>query len=429
MRSMRKIKQLFHVAAVQTPAPADDAVFEAIKAAYIETRQSKAAQHEPMIWSLAMRSPRTRLAAAAVVAILGAIAILLWQGTGSGVALADVLARMDHIDAYTCEAIITHMGPEDRQMKSTAWISRDYGTKTVTRDTNSGEVSTEAYVLPKERTAIVIEHDKKTYMQFGFDERWADVLQGEIPDPRRMLVRIQTCNYTSLGISTVDGVEAEGFRTTDPNYIEGGTYPVNVSLWVDVKTGLPLRSEEDIEMKDGIIIRRISHDFQWNVPIDPSLFQPFIPDGYANASGGSLQIPAMNEEATIRSLKLCLELGGRYPIALSEPALEPYTTFLPEFKGMTNEQIREYAQDPNHRGQIMQKRMPLMVLLAFHRTLAEQKREPVYYGDTVTPQTPHAVLMRWKLDDGRYRVIFGDLKAETVTSETLALLEKILPKQ
>ncbi len=374
-----------------------------------------------------MANSKAKLAAAVVVTIAAAAAIVFWRGTSAPVALADVLARMDRIDAYTCEAIITLTSPADRRVKSTTWISRGYGTKTVTRDANSGEVASETYVLPEEKTAILIQHDKKAYMRLSFDDQWADEIRREIPDPRQMLVRIQKCDHTSLGLSTVDGVEAEGFRTTDPNYMEDGAARVDVSLWVDVATGLPVRSEEDIELKDGMTLRRVSHDFQWDTPIDPLLFQPLIPDGYADAGGGSIQIPAFNEETAIKGLKFCLELAGRYPTALSEPGLKPYAEYLPELRGLTKEQVRAYVQDPNHRGQIMQKTLPLMGLWVFHGMLGEQKREPAYYGDTVTPDSPHAVLLRWKLDDGRYRAIFGDLSARDVSADELAALEAVPP--
>jgi hypothetical protein len=36
--------------------------------------------------------------------------------------------------------------------------------------------------------------------------------------------------------------------------------------------------------------------------------------------------------------------------------------------------------------------------------------------------------MRWKVSDNEYRVIYGDLHAETVTPEKLAELEAGLPK-
>ena len=47
----------------------------------------------------------------------------------------------------------------------------------------------------------------------------------------------------------------------------------------------------------------------------------------------------------------------------------------------------------------------------------------VVYGNTVGPKDKGKVLLRWKLDDGRYEVIFGDLRAETVTAERLLALE------
>ena len=47
-----------------------------------------------------------------------------------------------------------------------------------------------------------------------------------------------------------------------------------------------------------------------------------------------------------------------------------------------------------------------------------------YYGKTVGPNDKDKVLLRWKLDDGRYEVIYGDLRNETVTAERLRFLER-----
>jgi hypothetical protein len=44
------------------------------------------------------------------------------------------------------------------------------------------------------------------------------------------------------------------------------------------------------------------------------------------------------------------------------------------------------------------------------------------------PKDADKVLMRWKVSDSEYRVIYGDLHAETVTPEKLAELEATLPK-
>jgi hypothetical protein len=54
----------------------------------------------------------------------------------------------------------------------------------------------------------------------------------------------------------------------------------------------------------------------------------------------------------------------------------------------------------------------------------------VYYGDSVDPQDSDAVLIQWKLSDGEYRVIFGDLREKTVSAEELIRLQaKMLRKK
>ena len=72
--------------------------------------------------------------------------------------------------------------------------------------------------------------------------------------------------------------------------------------------------------------------------------------------------------------------------------------------------------------------MKLMSLTMFPLMLAGQGAEPVYHGDIVTPDDVDLPLMRWKASDGEYRVIFGDLHAETVTADVLADLEATLPQ-
>jgi hypothetical protein len=47
----------------------------------------------------------------------------------------------------------------------------------------------------------------------------------------------------------------------------------------------------------------------------------------------------------------------------------------------------------------------------------------VYSGATVTAADVDKVLLRWKLDDGRYRVIFGDLRIEDVDAKRMAELK------
>ena len=52
-------------------------------------------------------------------------------------------------------------------------------------------------------------------------------------------------------------------------------------------------------------------------------------------------------------------------------------------------------------------------------SILARNRDAAYYGKTIGPKDKDKVLLRWKLDDGRYEVIFGDLRAETVAAEKL----------
>lgn len=55
--------------------------------------------------------------------------------------------------------------------------------------------------------------------------------------------------------------------------------------------------------------------------------------------------------------------------------------------------------------------------------LVEQKKEPVYYGEVVSSADIDKILLRYKTGENEYRVIYGDLSAETVDGQILAELE------
>jgi hypothetical protein len=94
-----------------------------------------------------------------------------------------------------------------------------------------------------------------------------------------------------------------------------------------------------------------------------------------------------------------------------------------ELKGLSEEDKTQRLSDAT---------LPIRGLAEFYMTLGWGRKDPAYYpayyGKTVTPKDADKVLVRWKVSDSEYRVIFGDLHAESVTPEKLAELEKLLPK-
>ncbi len=65
----------------------------------------------------------------------------------------------------------------------------------------------------------------------------------------------------------------------------------------------------------------------------------------------------------------------------------------------------------------------LEMAIRFSAGLVMEDKDFAYYGDKVTAEFPHVVLMRWKIEDGKYRIIFGDLTARDVSAGELAQLE------
>jgi hypothetical protein len=55
--------------------------------------------------------------------------------------------------------------------------------------------------------------------------------------------------------------------------------------------------------------------------------------------------------------------------------------------------------------------------------LVQIGKDVVYYGDSIDPQDNNAVLIQWKLPDGDYKVVFGDLREETVSADELIKLQ------
>jgi hypothetical protein len=55
--------------------------------------------------------------------------------------------------------------------------------------------------------------------------------------------------------------------------------------------------------------------------------------------------------------------------------------------------------------------------------LVREGLDVVYYGRVVDPKDKSAVLMHWKVSDGRYKVLFGDSSEKEVTAEELIKLQ------
>jgi len=345
-----------------------------------------------------------------------------------------------------------------------------------------GDKTTEQfYVLPNRKVQIQIMPKQKKYMQMEFDgncstKQSSDDMLAKMKkqnnDPREMIKQIMNCKYTDLGRSEIDGIEVEGFRMTDSAFGGGAMEDANIVLWVDAEKWLPVRMEIDFKMGEQIQVRSVIYDYQWDISVDANDFEPVIPEGFT-----SIKAPSSTEDGAIEGLKSFADILGHYPKKLNIMDLaQELAAFIQEFaatdintgealqlsekikaafKSKDEEELKKLDKLPEEEkikkimemlpeeekvkiNKIMEKKKimekigdmtrQIQSLGRFYMTLVQDKKEPVYYGESVTPADADKVLLRWKISDNEYRVIFGDLHAETVTPEKLAELEAILPK-
>ncbi len=233
-----------------------------------------------------MRNPLAELAVAAVVVVACLIGVLLWKGTGSGLALAEVLARMEQVQTYRLK-VSTAWQPEGAESKpvveAAMLVTRNLGGKVVMQVNHpiTGQrMREEVYLPPHGRTIITLMPNEKQYSKIELDEATFEQWRRE-NDPRYLVEQVTKCEHTRLGRSVVDGVEVEGFRTTDPNSWDGRSVTGGeIRIWAAVETRLPVRIEMGKGEPSKGRLQVVAHDFEWNVPAEASDFTPVIPGDY-----------------------------------------------------------------------------------------------------------------------------------------------------
>jgi hypothetical protein len=381
--------------------------------------------------------------------------------------LGDVLIKVNETNAYmyTMEMKITgKLMPIAQESKILATHSDDFGMKWYWENTdpNTGKTTTqEVYLLPEKKMVITIMPETKQYIRMPLGDELLTRMKQQNNDPREMIMQTMKCEYTRLDNAVIDGVEVQGFRTTDPEYlgaIGGDTTSIELTLWVDVENWLPFRSEMNLSSGEQMQVTGATYDYRWNVPVQASDFDPVIPEDFKPFSTDGVMMPGMTEADAIEGLKLFAEMTGRYPKKLNMlDVAQEITAFndilmeelkrLEEEMGdtteMTKEELRNAVMKKSEstflkklmedvggtaemtneefRNALMKKSMeimrPLQSIGFFYMTLVADKKEPVYYGESVGPHDADKVLLKWKESDDHHRVIFGDLTAEDLTDE------------
>ncbi len=372
------------------------------------------------------KSRITRLAAAAVVvvAVLFALNII---SDGNGVAWGEVLDNIQKVGAFAYRMKLNMVGlieeKESVELEAQGWISEEHGVRV--NSYSEGKLRMKEYVSIPDRLAVVVIPASKTYLRMTLTEKLFEKIQKEYCDPRKLVEEFMKYEYTKLGRSKIDGIEVEGIECRDPGIARGvaaniaGEMIGNVvaRLWAALDNDLPIRLQIEVFAKDGQkALDVVTYGYQWDIEVEPGVFEPEIPEDYKLGADVELSV---DEKSVVEGLGFFAEYAdGRYPSEMSAMTMtrELRAGLLAAFGGEP-----PWPPKPGDENRAMS----LEMSLRFYAGLIIDGKDPVYYGDKVTAEFPHAVLMRWKVKDDVYRAIFGDLTARDVDAEELAELEAV----
>jgi len=241
--------------------------------------QSKQIETLP-IRRIIMKSPITKLVAAAVIIASVLIVASQFGGSGTSVAWGEVIGRLDASQGVIYRRTMTR---SNRPGEDGYWTIYSCPTHSRTDQYKADQITDSLYCDYDAKTLVSIQHGRKSYFDHQLGEKAVREHQTEVA-PKAWLQKFLSCEYRKLGQKIIDGVLCEGIETTDPALDESGS-PVESALarlWVSVETGYPVRCEGSVvfEGDDGVRITAVLDKFQWDIELDPSEFEPKIPPDY-----------------------------------------------------------------------------------------------------------------------------------------------------
>jgi hypothetical protein len=268
-----------------------------------------------------------------------------------------------------------------------------------------GKLAAEVFVKPGEKQVHLLHHKDEAYVTIGLTKRDAKGLT-DMTSAADMVEYFHSFEFSEIGTRDVDGVTATGIEINDPALWAGDHEEGSVKLWVDASTHWPVLIEREFKSDSGKVhVREQYRDFQWNPSLSKKDFEFEVPDHYGTLDFGKTK---EGEEGAIEGLRAYASLAnGRYP---SDPAFD---TAASEIRADRDRMKAEGGWDEKD----IQTFFKVCGLSVFYAGLVKNGVEVEYNGATVRASDFDKVLMRWRLEDGSWRVIYGDLRAETIDVE------------
>ncbi len=380
-----------------------------------ETKQSR----QPIVLETIMKSRISKLAAAAVIIIAVSLGLRIFNDS-SGVAWAKVLDNVQKVQTYINRMKMTVRSPEGSQdVVMTFYRSTVYG---IRRDSYyKGELISKLYIPAQGNKGVELVPREKKYVNAIFTDEQIKTI-AEKNDPRAIVKEFMCCNrYTKIGQKIINGIDVEGIEVDHDEFGKTLFEKGKGRLWVAVDTDLPVLIELEGTSAGGSVQISLTIDgFNWNPGLQANDFEPNIPPDYTMMAQVDL---SDSVEAVVKGLRGFAKITeGKFPTNLD--LMTVGTEIKDAFIALRQKQGKSLEEQPTQ--EEMENMLSIQGACLFYGNLVKEGKDVAYYGDTVTLQDGDKVLMRWKISDDQYRVVYGDLKVEDVSSDKLTELEASL---
>jgi outer membrane lipoprotein-sorting protein len=136
----------------------------------------------------------------------------------------------------------------------------------------------------KQKKALQLDFIHKTAKRIQADDKTWDEMAKGLANPVEQLRKLKSDDAERLGEEELNGAKTDVYRLKKGDVFLGARLGKadTAKLWVDPKTGLPVRIavEPPADSKDPTP-QLVFEQFQWNQSLDPDLFKLDVPKGFS----------------------------------------------------------------------------------------------------------------------------------------------------
>lgn len=355
----------------------------------------------------------------AVAASVLVLCVVLSNPAGGARAFAAVVQALNDVRSATWKITTEVKGPQNETVTTSGigmFLAPSHErTETTAQGTKSilivdGQQDKVITLVPASNTAMVIDLKNlppERESPFGKTFQGLRALVDRAQDGRAGKVE-------RLGVETIDGREAQGFR------IELGS--IEVKIWADPKTLLPIRVEETTS--GGPEVRIVMTDFQIGVDLDESLFSLEVPMGYTVQQTAQVDLSKKPIAYLAEALKMAAEHNdGVFPPTLrGEEGIDGIMQRAAKSLG------QEYGNNPAEMLKLSTElAMKLGGAFGVLFSLSPEENDWHYAGKDVKLNAPNRPIFWYKpyKTSATYEVLYADLSVKQVSSEEVPKLPEL----